>query len=97
MSPKRPKRAAPVPGAPSSCSSLRKLTWRLNHHENMWRFYRMEVWPDLLAGALLMRQWADRTEGRRQLDPHPDAGAALNALVALARAKRRRGYVDRLG
>ena len=25
--------------------------------ENMRRFYRMEVWPDLLGGALLMRQW----------------------------------------
>ncbi len=61
-----------------------------------WRFYRMEVWPDLFGRALLMRHWGRiGTEGRRRLDPHPDAGAALAALHQLARAKRRRGYGDR--
>jgi predicted DNA-binding WGR domain protein len=35
------------------------------------------------------------TEGRRRLDPHPDAGAAMAALDQLARTKRRRGYGDR--
>jgi predicted DNA-binding WGR domain protein len=64
----------------------------------MWRFYRMEIWPDLLGGALLMRQWGRiGTEGRRRLDPYPDVGAALNALAAIERAKRKRGYVDRRG
>jgi hypothetical protein len=29
----------------------------------MWRFYRMEIWPDLLGGALLMRQWGRRHGG----------------------------------
>jgi len=56
----------------------------------------MEVWPDLFGRALLMRHWGRiGTEGRRRLDPHPDAGAALAALHQLARAKRRRGYWDR--
>ena len=63
---------------------------------NEWRFYRMEVWPDLFGGALLMRQWGRiGTEGRRRLDPHPDPGSALNALARIARAKRRRGYAER--
>jgi predicted DNA-binding WGR domain protein len=63
---------------------------------NEWRFYRMEVWPDLFGGALLLRQWGRiGTEGRRRLDPHADPGAALNALARLAGRKRRRGYQDR--
>ena len=31
-----------------------------------------------------------------RLEPHPDVGAALNALATLARQKRRRGYRDRM-
>jgi predicted DNA-binding WGR domain protein len=60
---------------------------------NEWRYYRMEVWPDLFGRALLVRQWGRiGTEGRRRLDPYPDPGAALNALARLMRAKCRRGY-----
>ena len=62
---------------------------------NEWRFYRMAVWPDLFGRALLARQWGRiGTQGRVCLDPHPDAGAAINALAQLALAKRRRGYRD---
>ena len=65
---------------------------------NQWRYYRMEIWPDLFGRALLVRQWGRiGTEGRRRLDPYPDPGAAINALAALLRAKRRRGYQDRTG
>jgi predicted DNA-binding WGR domain protein len=63
---------------------------------NEWRYYRMEVWPDLFGRALLMRQWGRiGTEGHRRLDPHPDPGAALNALARILRAKLGRGYEDR--
>jgi predicted DNA-binding WGR domain protein len=59
------------------------------------RFYRLEIWPDLFGRTLLVRRWGRiGTRGRQRLDPHPDAGAALNALADLARAKRRRGYCD---
>jgi hypothetical protein len=35
-----------------------------------WRYYRMEIWPDLFGRALLVRQWGRiGTEGRRRLDP----------------------------
>jgi predicted DNA-binding WGR domain protein len=61
-----------------------------------WRYYRMEIWPDLFGRALLVRQWGRiGTEGRRRFDPHPDPGAAINALADILSAKRRRGYQDR--
>lgn len=69
---------------------------RVRPERNEWRYYRMEVWPDLFGRALLLRQWGRiGTEGRRRLDPHPDPGAALNALARLAGQKRSRGYQDR--
>ncbi len=69
---------------------------RVRPEINEWRFYRLEIWPDLFGRALLLRQWGRiGTEGRRRLDPHPDPGAALNALAELAGTKRRRGYRDR--
>jgi predicted DNA-binding WGR domain protein len=71
---------------------------RIRPSANEWRYYRMEVWPDLFGRALLVRQWGRiGTEGRRRLDPHPDPGAAINALADLLSAKRRRGYQDRAG
>ena len=70
---------------------------RIRPERNEWRFYRMEVWPDLFGRALLMRQWGRiGTEGSRRLDPHSDPGAAINALAKLARSKLRRGYQDRV-
>jgi predicted DNA-binding WGR domain protein len=69
---------------------------RVRPERNEWRFYRLEVWPDLFGRALLSCQWGRiGTEGRRRLDPHPDPGAALNVLAHLARQKRRRGCQDR--
>ena len=51
----------------------------------------------IYSRALLVRQWGRiGTEGRRRLDPHPDAGAAGNALARLAGQKRRRGCHDRV-
>jgi predicted DNA-binding WGR domain protein len=68
---------------------------RVGPEQNECRFYRLEIWPDLFGRTLLVQQWGRiGTQGRRRLDPHPDAGAALNALAELARAKRRRGYCD---
>ncbi len=70
---------------------------RIRPDRNEFRYYRLDVWPDLFGCALLVRHWGRiGTEGRRRLEPHPDAGAALNALAALARQKRRRGYRDRM-
>jgi predicted DNA-binding WGR domain protein len=74
------------------------MAWliRIHPERNERRFYRMEVWPDLFGRALLLRQWGRiGTEGRQRLDPHPDPGAAINALARLVSQKRRRGYQDR--
>jgi predicted DNA-binding WGR domain protein len=69
---------------------------RVRPERNEWRFYRLEVWPDLFGRALLLCQWGRiGSEGRHRLDPHPDPGAAINALAHLARQKRRRGFQDR--
>src|SRR5271167_3056028 len=68
---------------------------RVRPERNEAWFHHMEVWPDLFGRALLVRHWGRiGTKGRRRLDPHPDPGAAINALAALLRAKRRRGYQD---
>ncbi len=70
---------------------------RIRPERNEWRYYRMEIWPDLFGRALLLRHWGRiGTAGRRRLDPHPDPGAAINALARLAAQKRRRGYGNRL-
>lgn len=71
---------------------------RIRPAANEWRYYRMEIWPDLFGRALLVRHWGRiGTEGHRRLDPHPDPGAAGTALSKILRAKRRRGYRDRTG
>lgn len=69
---------------------------RIRPEQNEWRYYRLAVWPDLFGRALLARHWGRiGTPGRIRLDPHPNTGAAVNALARLARTTRRRGYRDR--
>ncbi len=68
---------------------------RVRPARNECRFYRLEIWSDLFGRTLLVQRWGRiGTAGRQRLDPHPDAGSALNALAELVRAKRRRGYCD---
>ena len=89
----RPDRLAPIqlPLFAEAASLV-----RIRPERNEWRFYRIEVWPDLFGRALLARHWGRiGTQGRIRLDPHPDHGAAINALAQLLDAKRRRGYRDR--
>ena len=86
---RRRTRPAPVqfPLFPESVALI-----RIRPDRNDWRFYHLEVWPDLFGRAPLVRHWGRiGIEGRRRLDPHSDAGAAINALAALAWQKRRRG------
>ena len=42
----------------SSCRCSRRTASliRIRPERNEWRFYRMEVWPDLFGRALLLRQ-----------------------------------------
>ena len=68
---------------------------RIRPAQNEWRYYRMEIWPDLFGHTLLARHWGRiGTPGRVRLDPPPNPTAARHALATLAQAKRRRGYQD---
>lgn len=69
---------------------------RIRPELNEWRYYRVDVWPDLFGRALLVKRWGRiGTEGSRRLESYPDAGAATNALARIARSKQRRGYRPR--
>jgi predicted DNA-binding WGR domain protein len=47
---------------------------RIRPEHREWRYYRMEIWPDLFGRALLVRQWGRiGTQGRRRLDPRQTA------------------------
>jgi len=92
-----PKRRKPTPARlvqlPLFADAASMVRVRPEHNE--WRYYRLEVWPDLFGRALLVRHWGRiGTAGRRRLDPHPDPGAAINALARILHAKRHRGYRD---
>lgn len=78
-------------GGPTTGVALR----RIRPERNERRFYRMDVATDLFGTAVLMRNWGRiGTHGRLRSDPYPDEAAARAALLALAAAKRRRGYRD---
>lgn len=66
---------------------------RIDPDQNMRRFYRMRVQPDLFGGADLQREWGRiGSAGRQMIDHFDDAGSAVDALMVLLRTKKRRGY-----
>src|ERR1700750_805157 len=70
--PKRPKpRLAPRISVQLPLFEEAASLIRVRPERNEWRFYRMEIWPDLLGRALLLRQW-----GRIGTEGSPPAGSA---------------------
>ncbi len=68
---------------------------RVDPARNMKRFYLMQVQPDLFGGTSLVREWGRiGRRGRVLVEHHADEGQAVSALLSMARAKGRRGYVD---
>jgi predicted DNA-binding WGR domain protein len=64
---------------------------------NCYRFYVLDVQKDLFGQTLLARRWGRiGTHGRERFDEYPDEETAHAALAALALAKQRRGYQDRM-
>lgn len=61
---------------------------------NMRRYYRVSVMNDLFGNTSLVREWG-RIGARGQIltENHIDEGQAVNALMKLAQAKKRKGYV----
>ena len=63
--------------------------------QNMQRFYTLSVQPSLFGGQSLVRTWGRiGSNGRLRIDLYADTNAAVQALNALARAKRARGYIE---
>ena len=66
---------------------------RIDPDQHMKRFYRLCLQPDLFGGCTLVREWGRiGSGGRMRCDSHPSEGQAVNALIAMAQAKERRGY-----
>jgi len=67
---------------------------RIDPEQNMQRFYRLSLQPDLFGGCSLVREWGRiGAGGRLRQDGYDSEGKAVSALVALSAAKTRRGYV----
>ncbi|WP_120631489.1 WGR domain-containing protein [Ruegeria sp. EL01] len=66
---------------------------RVDFDANMYRFYRLRLLPDLFGGVSLLREWGRiGTQGQHRIDCFVDAGSAADAMIALFRAKQKRGY-----
>lgn len=66
---------------------------RVDPGRRMHRFYEMAVQRDLLGGAVLVCEWGRiGSPGQVRREVHRDEGQAVDALIARARAKARRGY-----
>ena len=60
---------------------------------NKRRFYTLSIQPTLFGEWTLVREWGRLgSAGRVRTDCYASAGQAIDALYALAQAKRRRGY-----
>jgi len=66
---------------------------RIDAEQNMQRFYRLCLQPDLFGGCTLIREWGRiGSGGRVRHDVFASEGQAVSALVAMSAAKTRRGY-----
>jgi predicted DNA-binding WGR domain protein len=66
---------------------------RIEPEENMRRFYRLDVQPDLFGGWSLFKEFGRiGSPGRVRYAPYPTQDAAIAALGKQRHAKERRGY-----
>lgn len=66
---------------------------RIDAAQNMARFYRLDVQPDLFGGWSFIREWGRiGRPGTVRALPCPSEAKALAALEGQRRAKERRGY-----
>ena len=71
---------------------------RIRPELNEWRFYRLDIWPDLFGGVSLVREWGRiGQEGRCRHESYATSAVALEALDRVVTAKRKRGYHRREG
>jgi predicted DNA-binding WGR domain protein len=62
---------------------------------NMWRYYRLDVQPDLFGQWCFIREWGRTgSGGQTRIVPYPTPAQAEAALEKQKRAKQRRGYAS---
>jgi len=67
--------------------------YRIEPDQNMRRFYRLCLQPDLFGGCTLIKEWGRiGSGGHVRHDRFSSEGQALNALIKASEAKARRGY-----
>jgi predicted DNA-binding WGR domain protein len=68
---------------------------RIEPEQGIRRFYSLMIERDLFGTIRLVRNWGRiGTKGQELVEIHADEHAAGQALEAVARAKRKRGYRD---
>jgi predicted DNA-binding WGR domain protein len=68
---------------------------RIDPEQGVRRFYSLMIERDLFGTVRLVRNWGRiGTSGQEMVEVFPDEIEAGQALEAIARAKRRRGYGD---
>jgi predicted DNA-binding WGR domain protein len=66
---------------------------RIDPAQNMRRFYRLALQPDLFGGCTLIREWGRIGRGgQMKLEEFASEGQAVDALLTTQRRKVRRGY-----
>jgi len=69
---------------------------RIDPGQNMSRFYRASLQPDLFGGCTLIREWGRiGSGGRIRCDDFPSESQAISALITISQAKMQRGYTAR--
>jgi predicted DNA-binding WGR domain protein len=82
------------PSEPRSPSEKIVLT-RIRPEKNERRFYAIDIAHDMFGHMLVSRNCGRiGTSGRQRYDPYPNLRSAQHALDAIAKSKRKRGYVD---
>jgi predicted DNA-binding WGR domain protein len=66
---------------------------RTDAGRNMFRFYRLDVQPDLFGAWCVLREWGRiGAAGQTRTVPYPTPTEAEVALLCQRRAKEQRGY-----
>jgi predicted DNA-binding WGR domain protein len=66
---------------------------RIEPEQNMRRFYRLDVQPDLFGRWSCIREWGRIGRGGQvRIEPYPTLGAAQAAVEQHRQVKERRGY-----
>lgn len=65
----------------------------IDRSSNRFRFYRIQVWPDLFGHAVVVREWGRIGHpGTLRYAVYTDHAAANAASARLAARKQRKGY-----